>query len=192
MTAINENLPKFAGRSHQPFEDWLLAEAELTLDEGQALQMHLAECEHCRRLSYAWRSVEGQLQAAPLIAPAAGFTARWQARLAADTRRRHRRQTTILLGLTLGGAMILLTLLALLAQPLLQNPQVVFYTGVYRLVRLFAAASETQGLLAGISRVAPLLLPVSLVTLVTGVATQLMVLWVVSYRVMSKPRRVTT
>jgi hypothetical protein len=65
--------------NHQPFEDWLLNEKTLNTREKLELELHLRMCSHCSALSASGRVLRSVKRASP----AAGFTARFQARLAA-------------------------------------------------------------------------------------------------------------
>ncbi len=74
--------------NHQPFEDWLLNDKLIDPKQKLELDAHLRMCADCSALAetgVALRSVKK-------ISPAAGFTTRFQARLAlqkaADRRRR--------------------------------------------------------------------------------------------------------
>ena len=74
--------------NHQPFEDWLLNEKLIDPKQKLELDTHLRVCPYCSALAetgLALRSVK-------VVSPAAGFTSRFQARLAerklADRRRR--------------------------------------------------------------------------------------------------------
>ena len=66
--------------NHQPFEEWLLNDKNLTPSETRELDLHLRTCVHCTALSATGLA----LRSANMIAPAAGFTLRFQQRLAAQ------------------------------------------------------------------------------------------------------------
>ncbi len=97
--------------NHQPYETWLLSEEALPPEQAQALQEHLQTCPACQRLERSWSGVEQLFRRSPLAAPAAGFSARWQARLAEEQRQRQRRNAWVMLAVTGGVAFILLLLL---------------------------------------------------------------------------------
>lgn len=73
---------------HQPFEEWLLNEEPITPEQKRELNLHLRTCEYCSALAETGRV----LSSVRMVSPAAGFTARFQARLAehkiADRRRK--------------------------------------------------------------------------------------------------------
>lgn len=73
---------------HQPFEEWLLNDTPLTLEQKRELDLHVRSCAHCSALV----ETEMVLRSVKMVAPAEGFTARFQTRLAerrlADRRRR--------------------------------------------------------------------------------------------------------
>ncbi len=98
--------------SHQPFEDWILDPITLSADDRRALQAHLMECKQCQKLERRWIAVHQQLRTRRMAAPAAGFTARWQASLAERKAREHRRQAWKIFGFLFGGALFILLLLA--------------------------------------------------------------------------------
>jgi hypothetical protein len=74
--------------NHQPFEEWLLNDKNLTPVETRELDLHMRTCSHCTALSATGLA----LRSAPVASPAAGFTLRFQQRLAARkiAERRHK------------------------------------------------------------------------------------------------------
>jgi len=74
--------------NHQPFEEWLLSEEPITSEQKRKLDLHLRSCEYCSALAETGKVLHSVVMASP----AAGFTARFQARLAehkiADRRRK--------------------------------------------------------------------------------------------------------
>jgi hypothetical protein len=89
--------------NHRPFEDWLLNEQPLNNDQKRELQTHLHDCAHCAALA----EVNLELRSVKMAAPAAGFTARFQTRLAAQRVRERRNRLVGVLILTLGGVGLL-------------------------------------------------------------------------------------
>ena len=90
--------------NHQPFEEWLLTEKLISPKERLELDAHLRICSYCSALAEtgkAFRTVKR-------VAPAAGFSARFQARLAMQKAadRRRKRWGTVLF--TFGGLVMLL------------------------------------------------------------------------------------
>ena len=75
---------------HRPFEEWLLNDNRLTPEQDRDLRLHLRTCPECAALERANLSLRS---AAPML-PAAGFTLRFQVRLAAQ-HRLQRRNTLI-------------------------------------------------------------------------------------------------
>lgn len=177
--------------THQTFQDWLF---EDTLDAGQAdaLHSHLETCADCRNLVGAFRLVERSLHAAPLVAPTPGFTLRWQSLLEAERSRLHRRQVRYAALIGLSGAVILLGLLAILLWPLLDSLDALLWAGVYQLYLAFAFLRGAGEALGAFARGIALVLPVVAWILALGLLTQAGVLWVVSYRYMTNPRRMKT
>ena len=92
--------------NHQPFEEWLLTEKLISPRERLDLDAHLRICSYCSALAETGKG----LHAVKRVSPAAGFSTRFQARLAmqkaADLRRK--RWGTLLF--TFGGLVMLMWL----------------------------------------------------------------------------------
>ena len=89
--------------NHQPFEEWLLKDKNLTSAEKRELDLHLRTCTHCTALSATGLA----LRSANVIAPAPGFVARFQQRLIAQKIAERRRKLWGLMVLILGGVGLL-------------------------------------------------------------------------------------
>lgn len=98
--------------SHQPYENWILDQGTLTTEERRALQTHLATCTQCQRLEHGWQSVHQELRTHSFVAPAAGFTRRWQSGLAERRAREQRKQAWRIFGWMLAAALFILVILA--------------------------------------------------------------------------------
>ena len=92
--------------NHQPFEEWLLNEKLISPKEKLDLDAHLRICSYCSALA----ETEKALRTVKKVSPAAGFGARFQARLAAQkaAERRRRRYGAVLF--TFGGLVMLMWL----------------------------------------------------------------------------------
>ena len=97
--------------NHRPFEEWLLEDQPLDPAQKRELDAHLRTCETCSAIAESNLA----LRSARVIAPAPGFTVRFQERLVLARRAQRRRTLLGTLFFSLGG----LLLLALLAGPLL-------------------------------------------------------------------------
>ncbi len=78
--------------SHQPFEDWIVGDEALTLEQRQALETHLSGCAVCAGLATSLAAVERTLGEAKAVAPEAGFGLRFAQRLGRTHVRDSRRQ----------------------------------------------------------------------------------------------------
>ena len=177
--------------THQPYEDWLLDEPNTLLpDQAADLQAHISNCASCRSLSEALGQVEMRLRTDPHMEPAAGFSLRWQERLEVERLRRHRRQTWTALISGLVVLVIMLLLLAVASGPFLQNADDAFWTRVVHSINILgwlqSAGRFLVALLGSIADVLPLVLWIFGI----GLVCELGVLWVVSYRLLTNPRRV--
>ena len=94
--------------NHQPFEEWLLNDKNLTPAETRELDLHLRTCTHCTALSATGLA----LRSAPAVAPAAGFALRFQRRLAAQKIAERRRKLWGMIVLLTGGIGLLVWFIA--------------------------------------------------------------------------------
>ena len=89
--------------NHRPFEDWLLNDTPITPEQKRELDVHLRSCTHCAALvetGVVLRSVKK-------VSPPAGFTMRFQARLAERKQAERRRRFWGAILFTLGGLALL-------------------------------------------------------------------------------------
>ena len=180
--------------NHRLYEEWLFAyedsAEELTQQQAAALQEHLQSCEACRALVGAWHEVQARLQDEPVLAPKSGFTSRWEMRLEAERERSQQRQVIVTLALALGGVLALGSTLVALAWPWLRSPSVVLWVGLYRLLELYSYVQAAQGFVSGLVRSAAGGVSVVWLVIFAGLLCELGVLWVVSFRLLTNPRRV--
>lgn len=179
---------------HLPYEEWLLdqtTQAGLTDEERHALHAHLEDCAACSNLARAWREVDLELRRVSPVNPLPGFTLRWQARLERQRRRQHRRQSLAMLSFSIVGASFLLASLVLLAWPYLQTPSSTLWEMAYYLFSLTVLMGELGELLQlTFSSLGGSIPWVGWIFMV-GVLCELCVLWFVSFRVLTQPRRIT-
>ncbi len=89
--------------NHQPFEEWLLNDKNLTSSEKRELDLHLRTCIHCTALSATGLA----LRSANVISPALGFAMRFQQRLVVQKIAERRRKLWGMVLLILAGAGLL-------------------------------------------------------------------------------------
>ncbi|MBN1147839.1 MAG: hypothetical protein JXA78_11345 [Anaerolineales bacterium] len=181
--------------NHRSYEDWLFAsyddDEQLPAQQAADLQAHLQDCETCRSLAAAWEQVETELRQAPLLAPQPGFALRWQANLEADRQRMHQRQTAAALLITSFGVAALVILILALLWPWVRTPGVFVWVWLYRLITMLSYADALRGLLSATLQAASGAVSLAGGLLFAGLLSELAVLWVVSYRLLTNPRRIT-
>jgi hypothetical protein len=92
--------------NHQPFEDWLLNEQPLNSRQKLELEVHMRMCTYCSALAETGKA----LHSVKKVSPAAGFTARFQSRLAVQRAAERRRRLWGSVVFTLGGLVMLMWL----------------------------------------------------------------------------------
>lgn len=177
--------------SHQFFEDLILSTDELTIQESTILQEHLEECSACARLAEDFNAIETQLRSASMIDPAPHFVNRWEARLETENKRSIQKQNRTMIFLTWGAAFIFLCALIYLAWPLLETPKVVILTYLYQLLGVFSLVNTSQNLSTAVFDGLSGGIPIFYLILIVGAFTEIGVIWVVSFRYLTNPRRVT-
>lgn len=178
-----------AKHSHQPFEDWVLSETTLSPQDTLALNEHLDQCEPCRNLSTAWHEVETRLRSEVQVAPQAGFTARWQQRLAVERRRQQRRQTLVIMLFSVGGAAALMVLLGIILLPIMQSPRPVLLALVYQATTTIASFTSTANVFGNLARTLLGIIPPSLWVGIGTALGALAVVWIVALRKLTSPWR---
>lgn len=181
--------------NHRLYEDWLFAHLdpsgdELSAQQVRELQAHLKDCASCQRLASSWRQVDAHLRRPVMAEPAAGFTLRFQARLEAEKARLHRRQSLFVLAFSLAAAALVFGSLLVLLWPWLGSPQVLFWSWFYRLYTMASYAGVVQEFLRTVLQTATGTVPLTGWMLIVGLVCELGVLWIVSYRLITNPRRV--
>ena len=92
--------------NHQPFEEWLLTEKLISPRERLDLDAHLRICSYCSALAETGKA----LRTVKRVSPAAGFSTRFQARLAMQKAADLRRKRWGSLLFTFGGLVMLMWL----------------------------------------------------------------------------------
>jgi hypothetical protein len=176
--------------NHQTYQDWLFTPDPLTAQQQVEFSEHLAGCSACQKLAGAWRAAEQELVKPQWVEPATGFERRFQARLQVERARLHRRQSMLVLGFSLAVAALLLASLMMLALPVFAEPRLWALIWLTRLVNLVNLADLATSIIAGFGRVALDRIPLMGWMLLAGIATELVVLWFVSLRLLLAPRSV--
>jgi hypothetical protein len=176
--------------NHQPFESWLLSEDALDEDQARSLREHLENCDRCVSLEASWKDVHRLFETIPSVDPAAGFAARWQARLVEQKHQRQLYQSWILFGGTAGSAAILLILLCLQSIPMLRSPENFLMFLIYRLVALVAYIQAAQNLVFSLFGAIAELVPPPVWIGLFGTFSIFCVLWFVLLKQLSYSRRI--
>lgn len=97
--------------SHQPYENWILDEPQLSDEEKRDLAAHLRECTECTRLTNGWNTVQRTIQSSQMKPAPADFTGKWSASLARRKREQEKKQArTLVISLSSGAAAVLLAI----------------------------------------------------------------------------------
>ncbi|OGO27456.1 MAG: hypothetical protein A2Z16_17190 [Chloroflexi bacterium RBG_16_54_18] len=181
--------------NHRNFEDWFFVSQDpqsekLDPEQLAKLNLHLEGCQSCQQIVTAWREVEQAFQRSPVVLPEMGFTSRWQKRLEADRQRVHAMQALLVLAFCLGVVVLLTGSLFLLAWPWARTPDLVVWFWISRVFSILSIAGAIRASVGIILNTVTSLIPLGGWILLVGLASELAVLWLVSIRLLTKPRRI--
>jgi hypothetical protein len=162
--------------NHQLFENWLLSEEPYLPEQAAQLREHLRTCTACSRLQTSWRGVELMFREAPRVAPATGFSARWQERLAEQRRLLQRRQALLILSFH--------------ALEILRTPGQLLMVWVSRLLLFLAYAEAARDFVASFNSAFFSVLSGPIWLFVVGGSSALAVLWIVLYKQLTSAQRI--
>lgn len=162
--------------NHPPFEEWLLEEQPLTNEQKAQLQAHLRACPACAAL----QEVNLALGAVRPVAPAQGFCARFQVRLAAHKDAQRRRMAAGWLSLALGVTVLLLWSVWPLLQAFGESSSDFLSSLFSSLVQAWISFQVYRDTLTTFLRVLDGFIPMYVRVLVTMMAVSGGLMWIVS------------
>jgi hypothetical protein len=175
--------------NHQPFRNWLLSEEDLSAEQKQSLQDHLAACESCTQIKSSGKELDIFFRNSPEIGPAAGFTERWQSRLVEHQSYLQQRKGWISICATAIIAAILLAVLVSQIWELIQAPGPYVLVWLDRLISVISVYFLLKDVVGSISWSTPLITFMGMFFL-SGIVSFMSVLWLTAYKKFSLARRV--
>lgn len=174
--------------NHQPFETWLLDDKHLTTIEKSELNVHLRVCKTCSALAKTGLV----LRSAKVIEPTAGFTLRFQEKLALQKIAQRRKKIWGAIIFVLSG----LSLLTWFASPyittFLAAPIEWVYAGISYLLYIFTSLSALTEVLQVFTHVLPNFISPYVWMILLSAIAGFSLLWTVSiWRFARKPQGVT-
>ena len=178
--------------NHQYFVDLIFKDPQdLSAEQALSLQEHMDGCEHCEALAFSYRHLESAISDSGVIAPAPGFAARWEARYEAERSRIHRFQIVAMLAVVGGTLVLLFSTLLFLIWPYLRSPNILLWTWVYQLFAFYSYLDIVRDIVSSLLSSSNRAIPLIAWVFSLGIISELAVLWVVSYRLLTNPRRAT-
>lgn len=174
--------------NHQPFETWLLDDKHLSKTEKRDLDAHLRDCRVCSTLAETGLA----LRSARVIAPAAGFTTRFQQRLAAQKVAERRRRLWGLFILILSGVGLLGWAVAPYAYAFVSAPVEWLTAAIGYFLFVFTSAQAFSEILRVMARILPSFVPPYVWMMFFSALAGMGLVWIVSmWRFSRKPQGVT-
>ncbi|RPI79378.1 MAG: hypothetical protein EHM41_23920 [Chloroflexi bacterium] len=138
----------------------------------------------------AWQDVRSYFAEVPFAAPAAGFTLRWQERLAEQRLKKQQRQNWRMLALTGGLAIVLLIIFGVSTVSSFDAIKQQVFTMFFRFAYLLAYADAGVDLISSLlnSNLGRFTLPIWI--LLSLAAAMFSALWGVLYQRITNPRRI--
>ena len=162
--------------NHQPFEEWLLNDKNLTPVESRELDLHLRTCVHCTSLSATGLA----LRSANVIAPASGFTMRFQQRLAAQKIADRRRRLWGMMVLLVSGISLLCWYAAPYLIAFIREPVEWVTTAIGYFLFIVTALHALTGVVTVLVRMAPDFIPPYVWMVLLSTLAGLGLLWTIS------------
>ena len=161
---------------HRPFEDWLLNNQTLSVDEKRQLSVHLKGCPSCTALA----EVNLALKSVKMAAPAVGFADRFQVRLEAQKKALCRRNFWGFLLLTLSVSSALVWISWPVLNIMIQSPVDLVASWLSSLLSFWATLQAMVHASVVLFRVVPSFIPAYIWTIVLFAACGWSLLWVLS------------
>ncbi|MBI5952114.1 MAG: zf-HC2 domain-containing protein [Chloroflexi bacterium] len=162
--------------NHQPFEEWLLDDKNLNPAEKRELDLHLRTCSRCTSLA----EVGLALRSAPVVPPAAGFTLRFQQRLAVQKVAERRRKLWGMIVLLAGGAGLLGWILAPFLLAFLAAPVEWVTAGIGYFLFILTSLQALTEVVAVLFRMATDFIPPYVWMVIVSALAGLGLLWTIS------------
>ena len=162
--------------NHQPFEDWLLNDKNLTSAEKRELDLHLRTCTHCTALSATGLA----LRSANVVTPAAGFTVRFQQRLAAQKIAERRRKLWGMMVLILAGLGLLGWFAAPYVYAFILSPVEWITTGIGYFLFVITSMQALTQIMAVLAHILPDIIPPYVGMVIVSALAGFGLLWTIS------------
>ena len=161
---------------HRPFEDWLLDNKDLTINEKRQLDDHLRTCHSCTALA----EVDLALKSVRVTAPATGFTDRFQVRLAARKKALRQRNFWGFLILTMSVSSLLIWVAWQVLKSFIQSPVNLLATWLSSLISSWVTVQAMVNAGVVLFKVVPGFVPAYIWTIILFAAAGWSLLWVFS------------
>ena len=162
--------------NHQPFEEWLLNDKNLTAAEKRELDLHLRTCTSCTALAATGLA----LRSAGTAAPAPGFSMRFQQRLAAQKIAERRRKLWGTFILIVGGIGLLGWFGAPLLATFFASPAEWITLMVGYFLFVITSLQAMTGVVTVLLRIAPDFIPPYLWMVLVSALAGFGLLWIIS------------
>jgi len=163
--------------SHQPYDNWLYDEAELSNEQARALQAHLQECQQCCDQYQAWKAVNTQFRSVPVESPQSGFSQRWYASLAERRLKQQTQQIRQVFLILLTAAVVILLLLAITLITT-TSPLILLVSAYQTIIRLVIQGFQIQHVFIILLNSFPLFLSIPTWIILSSIVGMLSILWI--------------
>ena len=162
--------------NHQPFESWLLDDKYLSAAEKRELASHLRDCRTCTALAETGLA----LRSTKVTSPAAGFTLRFQQRLAAQKIAERRRRLWGLIVLIVSGAGLLGWFAAPFVNAVISAPIEWLTAAVGYFLFMFTSMQAFSEIVRVLSRMLPAFIPPYAWMVLVSALGGMGLIWIVS------------
>jgi hypothetical protein len=162
---------------HQPYENWILEDIELTDEQFNTLEAHLETCTECQELQQSLDAAITFLKEAPAVKPAPGFTSRGVNSL---EERKALQQSLLVrrMFLFLAAAMVAILGMLLGFSLLTTSPVTILVTGIRAAAELFTSFLQVKTVTIAFVNALPPAVSIFFWVAATGTLSMLSLTWV--------------
>jgi hypothetical protein len=178
--------------THFPYDEWIFLdfdqrEKTLSVEDLKNLQSHLDVCDSCRFRSNSWVSVEHELSHSDMVGPLPGFTERIAWRIEKDRVQTEKRQTLSIIIFSGFLVISIMSILSIMAIPLLKSPNILLWTMLYRMFQYYSLVDITRTTIGSFAGAFGGLVPVFLLPSIAVLISLFGVLWLFAKKQLQIP-----
>ena len=178
--------------THYPYDEWIFLDSEergkvLSAEDLKNLQSHLDTCESCHLRSNSWVTVEHELSHSDMVGPLPGFTERMVSRIEYERVKAEKRQTLSIILFSGFLVISIMSILTIMAFPLLKSPNILLWTVIYRVFQYYSLVDIVRTTIGSFAGAFGSFVPVLLLPPIAALISLCGVIWLISRKQLRIP-----